>query len=145
MREVRADAPGRVNLIGEHTDYHDGYVMPCAVPQRAYVELRRRDNPNVRLSSSEMPDPFEYRVGSEQRRSTWGDYIQGLTWILQQRGCALTGFELHLHSEVPVGSGLSSSAAIQVATLRALREAFSLELDDVELARIAQRAEVEFV
>ena len=146
MLDVRSEAPGRVNLIGEHTDYHEGFVLPCAVPQRCVAELRPRHNRRVRLWSRQIgTDPFEYELGSERRRDDWGDYVQGLTWVLSQRGMKVGGFDLHLDSSVPLGSGLSSSAALEVAAMRALRSAFALDIDDVELARIAQRAEVEFV
>lgn len=146
MPEVRAEAPGRVNLIGEHTDYHEGFVLPCAVPQRCVATLRPRDDRRVRARSEQIGDDvFEYELGGEQRRDAWGDYVQGLTWVLAKRGIQVRGFDLHLDSDVPLGSGLSSSAALEVATMRALRTAFDLELTDVELARIAQRAEVEFV
>ena len=146
MREVRADAPGRVNLIGEHTDYHDGFVLPCAVPQRAFARLQlHAGGRGVRAASAELPEPVAYELGHEAAQGTWGDYIQGLTWVLRDTGFALSGFDLHLHSEVPLGSGLSSSAAVAIATMRALRSAFELQIGDVELARLAQRAEVEFV
>lgn len=146
MREVRADAPGRVNLIGEHTDYHDGFVMPCAVPQRTRAVLRIRDDRRVLARSRQMDAaPFEYELGRERQTRTWGDYIQGLTWVLADQGFQIGGFELDLDSDVPVGSGLSSSAALEVSTLRAIRAAFDLDLPDLALARAAQRAEVEFV
>jgi galactokinase len=146
MTEVHADAPGRVNLIGEHTDYHEGFVLPCAVPQRTYATVRRRTDTTVRAWSAQMPaTPVQFAVGSEQRGTGWGDYVQGLTWILSADGFTLGGFDLQLNSEVPLGSGLSSSAAMEIAILRALRLAFDLPLSEVQLARIAQRAEVEFV
>lgn len=146
MREVRADAPGRVNLIGEHTDYHDGFVMPCAVPQRTRAVLRVRDDRRVVARSREMDGgPFEYELGRERKGQVWGDYVQGLTWVLAAEGFHIDGFELDLESDVPVGSGLSSSAALEVSTLRAIRAAFELDLSDVRLAQLAQRAEVEFV
>ena len=146
MREVRADAPGRVNLIGEHTDYHEGFVLPCAVPQRCLVELRTRDDRRVRAWSRQIGgEPFEYELGAEGRTDSWGDYVQGLTWVLAQQGMPVGGFDLRLDSNVPLGSGLSSSAALEVSTMRALRLAFELDLSDVALARTAQRAEVEFV
>ena len=144
--EVRADAPGRVNLIGEHTDYHEGYVLPCAVPQRACVTLQRTGaGRRVTAASSELADRIAYDLGAEVASGNWGDYLKGLTWILDGEGHQLTGFDLHVHSDVPLGSGLSSSAAVEVAVLRALRTAFDLSFDDVMLARLAQRAEVEFV
>ena len=146
MREVRADAPGRVNLIGEHTDYHDGFVLPCAVPQRTHAMLRTRDDRRVRAWSRQIAsEPVEFDIGRERAGAGWGDYVQGLTWVLGQEGIEIGGFDLHLDSDVPLGSGLSSSAALEVATLRAIRDAFALPMSDVMLARAAQRAEVEFV
>jgi galactokinase len=146
MREVTADAPGRVNLIGEHTDYHDGFVMPSAVPQRTTAVLTLRADRRVRATSAQMSDePFEYQLGGERRGAGWADYVQGLTWVLAKEGVRIDGFDLHVDSDVPLGSGLSSSAALEVAALRALRIAYELSISDVVLARMAQRAEVEFV
>src|SRR3954470_17891683 len=110
MREFHADAPGRVNLIGEHTDYQNGFVMPSAVPQRTHARLHRRDDRRVHASSAhEGMQPFEYMLGEERRGADWGDYVQGVTWALAQRGMRLEGFDLVVESTVPVGSGLSSS------------------------------------
>ena len=146
MREVRAEAPGRVNLIGEHTDYHDGFVLPCAMPQRTEAHLSVRSDRRVRAWSAQMgSEPAEFELGREHSVAGWADYIQGVTWVLAVERHAIAGFDLHLNSTVPVGSGLSSSAALEVATLRALRSAFDLPLTDVMLAQLAQRAEVEFV
>jgi galactokinase len=145
MREVRAKAPGRVNLIGEHTDYQDGFVLPVALPRYTHASLRVRAGKTVRASSAQLTIPVEYELTGERRGKGWGDYIQGVTWALAQQGVRLGGFDLDVWSEIPIGSGLSSSAALEVATLRALRAAFDLALPDVDLARIAQRAEVEFV
>jgi galactokinase len=145
--EVRADAPGRVNLIGEHTDYSGGYVLPLAIPQRTRVELAPRDEPLVRAWSANVQEPEieEYRLGEEDPRRSWLDYVQGITSVLRQAGYALQGFDLRVESDVPLGSGLSSSAALEVALARALREAFGLDLDDVKLALAGQRAENDFV
>jgi galactokinase len=146
VTEIHADAPGRVNLIGEHTDYQDGFVLPCAVPQRTYAALEVRSDRRVRVTSAQMgPDVSEYALGEETPGRGWVDYVQGVTWALAQQGSALRGFDLRLQSDVPVGSGLSSSAALEIATLRALRIAFDLSLSDVALAQIAQRAETGFV
>jgi galactokinase len=145
--EVRTDAPGRVNLIGEHTDYSGGFVLPLAIPQRTRVELAKREEPRVRGWSAEMerPEVEEYRLGEEEPGHGWIDYVQGITEVLRHAGYTLGGFDLRVESDVPLGSGLSSSAALEVAVLRALREAFSLDLDDLGLALAGQKAENDFV
>lgn len=140
-----ASAPGRVNLMGDHTDYNEGLVLPMPIPQQTTVRLRTRSDRIVSVRSSEQAERGEYELGKEQRTGSWVDYVQGITVALAQRGLQLRGFEAELSSQVPVGAGLSSSAALEIATSRALREAFAFPLDDVELARIGQQAEVEFV
>jgi galactokinase len=144
---VAADAPGRVNLIGEHTDYNGGFVLPAAIPQRTRAVLAPRDDDTVRAASAavERGQVGAYRLGAERPGRGWLDYVQGITHVLAADGHRIAGFDLHLESEVPVGSGVSSSAALEVAVLRALRRAFDLRLDDVALALVAQRAESEFV
>jgi galactokinase len=140
-------APGRVNLIGEHTDYNDGFVLPLALPLRARAAIARRDDDLARVHSRERDDDgiVEYRVGREQPGRGWLDYVQGTTSVLWSAGHQPAGFELALESDVPLGSGLASSAALLVAIMRAVRFALGLTLDDVTLARLAQRAEVDFV
>jgi galactokinase len=144
---VRARAPGRVNLIGEHTDYNGGFVLPMAIPQQTEVELALSPGERVRAFSAEMRDGEvrSYALGSEARGRGWLDYVQGVTDVLRRDGHALGGFDLRIRSDVPVGSGLSSSAALEISLLRALREAFGLRLDDVALALVGQRAEAELV
>jgi galactokinase len=142
------EASGRVNLIGEHTDYNGGYVLPTAIPQWTRVELASRQDDLARVASADMGSPgevVEYRVGAEQPRHGWIDYVQGVTRFLAEAGHRLRGFEARISSTVPIGSGLSSSAALEVSMMRALRDAFGLELDAVAMARIGQRAENEFV
>jgi galactokinase len=145
MREVTAEAPGRVNLIGEHTDYHDGFVMPSVVPQRTRATVRLRNDRRVHATSAQLPGVLDYEIGREQVASNWGDYVQGVTWCLDRAGFAIRGFDLRIDSDVPVGSGLSSSAALEVAVLRVLRDAFQLAITDLDLARYAHRAETGFV
>lgn len=140
-----ASAPGRVNLIGEHTDYNDGFVLPTPIPQRTTVELRLRNDQRVIVWSRELDESAEYQLGEEHRRGSWIDYVMGCTFAVRQAGHAVGGVELRIASDVPVGSGLSSSAALEIAVLRALRTAFSLPIDDVALALMGQRAEVELV
>ena len=143
---VQTHAPGRVNLIGEHTDYNGGFVLPTAIPQRTRVELSARGDRTVSARSSNTAEADTYILGHEQRRGDWLDYVQGVTWALVRKGFGeLGGFELNVSSDVPLGAGLSSSAALEVAVLRALRDAFGLALDDVSLALLGQFAENEFV
>lgn len=144
---VRASAPGRVNLIGEHTDYNGGYVLPTTIPQRTIVELLPRPGGAVRVASVDVgqPAPFEYVVGTESRRGRWIDYVQGITWVLTHSGLVVGGADIRIESTVPLGAGLSSSAALEIALLRAFREAFTLPIDDVPMARLGQQAEHQFV
>lgn len=138
-----ADAPGRVNLIGEHTDYNGGLVMPTAIPQRTRVALSRRRDSTVHAVSTALGDAT-YRIAHESPTGGWIDYVQGMTRALADVG-PLTGFNALVHSEVPIGSGLASSAALEVAFGRALRAAFGLAMSDVEIARAGQRAEHDLV
>jgi galactokinase len=145
---VAADAPGRVNLIGEHTDYNGGFVLPTVIPQRTVVELSPRSDQLVRVWSAnvgETGEAAEFTLGHETPARTWLDYVQGVTVALRQRGYQLRGADVRIASTVPIGSGLSSSAALEVSVARALRAAFELRLDDVELAMAGKWAENEFV
>jgi galactokinase len=141
-----AHAPGRVNLIGEHTDYNGGFVLPAAIPLRTQVELTPRADNVVRVWSAQFPtaEASTYELGSEKQGSDWLDYVKGMTWSLASVS-RLRGFDARVASDVPVGSGLSSSAALEIALGRALRQAFDIPLDDVALAVAAQRAETDFV
>ena len=143
---VHAAAHGRVNLIGEHTDYNGGFVLPTIIPQRTTVELRRHPGRTVRARSTNSQRDGEYMLGQEQPRHDWLDYVQGVTWALRTAdGVDLSGFDLSITSNVPLGGGLSSSAALEISVLRAIRDAFDLELEDLRLAQLGQRAENEFV
>jgi galactokinase len=143
--EVVAEARGRVNLIGEHTDYNGGFVLPTAIPQRTRVELRRRADDKALVASAQFNSSAEFRLGQEQPRQAWFDYVQGVTKFLAEAGHKLGGFEAFVDSTVPIGSGLSSSAALEVGVMRALRDAFGLSLDPIAMAQIGRRAENEFV
>lgn len=145
MTEVSTSAPGRVNLIGEHTDYNGGFVLPMPIPQRTRVNLRTRDDDRVRVWSREIGRWEDYRIGEEARSGAWLDYLMGCTYALRTAGHTFAGAELQIESDVPLGSGLSSSAALEVAVLRGFREAFDLELDDTQLALLGHRAENEIV
>ena len=145
---VVAEAHGRVNLIGEHTDYNGGFVLPTVIPQRTRVELAPRPDSVVRAWSANVGEEqrtAEFTLGREAPTRTWLDYVQGVTVALRQRGYRLRGADIRIDSTVPIGSGLSSSAALEVSVARALRAAFDLRLDDVELAKAGKWAENEFV
>lgn len=143
---VTAQAPGRVNLIGEHTDYNGGFVLPTAIPQETRVELATGDGSTVSVwSSADTQAVHHYDLGQEKRQGNWLDFVQGVTWLLGHEGFSVDGFCARIESNVPLGSGLSSSASLTVALMRALRSAFSLKLDDVSMARFGQRVENEFV
>jgi galactokinase len=145
-KTAAADAPGRVNLMGEHTDYHDGYVLPTVIPQRTHADVQRRGDRRVRARSAELStDWAEYELGHESRRREWLDYLQGVTAALAARGVHVDGFDVEIRSTVPVGAGVSSSAALEISVLRALRLLFELDLDDVALAKIGRAAETDFV
>ncbi len=146
--EATASAPGRVNLIGEHTDYNDGYVLPAAIPQQTTVWLAATDDGNVRAWSgnvSRVEQELAFGLGMERPRAAWVDYVQGVTWALRRAGHTFPGFDMQVESSVPLGAGLSSSASLEVAVIRAIDQRFGLGLDAVEIARLAHTAETEFV
>ena len=146
-RVVRA--PGRVNLIGEHTDYNDGFVLPLAIDPAVWIALRRRDDRLVRARSVEFGGTVEFDAGhlahDPQQAHAWGEYVKGVAWALGEAGHSLRGWEGTIYGEVPIGAGLSSSAAIQVAVARAFADASGIRWDPVDMARIAQRAENEWI
>jgi galactokinase len=147
-RELTRDAPGRVNLIGEHTDYNEGFVLPIATPQRTVVTLAPRGDSRARVHSSDI-DGAEadqmFIVGDERRTGGWIDYVQGVTSAMRARGWTVRGFDGRIRSDVPLGAGLSSSAALEIAVVRALAAAFDLAIDEIEVARIGHVAETRFV
>jgi len=143
-----ADAPGRVNLIGEHTDYHEGFVLPTVIPQRTRVTVARRNDAQVRASSDAVGGSaavLDYTIGDEKAGRGWLDYVQGVTSVLARHGLAPGGFDLQIESSIPMGAGVSSSAALEVSLLRALRAMFELPLDDLRLAQLARQVETTFV
>jgi galactokinase len=141
-----SSAPARVNLIGEHTDYCDGLVLPMPLLLGTRVELwSRSDRRVVAQSALEGSSQLSYRLGDERAGQGWLDYVQGVTVALRQAGCAVGGVDVEISSDIPAGAGLASSAALCVSLLRALREAFRLPLDELGLARLARVAETDFV
>ena len=146
MRSATGFAPGRINLIGEHTDYNDGLVMPIALRLGVTVAATSRDDATVRLTTDAAVGPRDvaYVLGAEQRDSTWVDRARGVTEILARDGTGIGGFDAQIRSNLPVGAGLGSSAAFSIALLRAISTLFDLALDDAATARTAHAAENEF-
>jgi len=137
-------APGRVNLIGEHVDYNDGFVLPFAIEARTYCALRIREDTRIRIASKqEGGAPFETDIASLKALTgpIWTRYILGVIWALDVK----SGLEILIESEVPTGAGLSSSAALECSVAVALNEILDLDISLADLARITQRAENEFV
>jgi galactokinase len=141
--EVNASAPGRVNLLGEHTDYNDGFMLPVATPQRTLVAMSRSGDDHFHFYSPTFDNTVTFAHDGSAPQG-YGSYIEGCIRLLQAQGVEVPPLRVYITTDLPVGSGLSSSAALEVATLRALRALLGFELDDVKLARIAQRAEIEY-
>jgi galactokinase len=137
--ELIASAPGRINLIGEHTDYNGGFVLPCAVGHRVAVAAGHAGG---ELYSTNFDEARRIEDGKD---SSWADYPRGVAWAFGEAGCEVGEFRAAYAGDVPLGSGLSSSAAIETATALALDAFFELGMDRRELALLCQRAENEFV
>ncbi|WP_432829845.1 galactokinase [Dactylosporangium sp. CA-092794] len=136
-------SPGRVNLIGEHTDYNDGYVLPFALPHSTIVGARRLERPEWTVTSEQMGETVTFGPG--EKVTGWAAYVAGVVWVLGEAGHDVPGAALTIASDVPFGAGLSSSAALECAAMAALLD---LAGDDVPLPlrpRLAQRAENEYV
>lgn len=141
-------APGRVNLIGEHTDYNEGFVLPFAIDRAAAVAIRLREDSTARLVSSygeQSVVTVDLDKLSHDTMEGWTAYPLGVVWVMRQMGIAIGGFDLFLHSTVPSGAGLSSSAAIECAVATAFNELESAGLSRNELVLVGQRAENEVV
>lgn len=141
--EANAEAPGRVNLLGEHTDYNEGFVLPTTIPQTTKVHVARSPDRRYRFYTANLGQFLEYEDAGAPPRG-FGKYVFGCIEVLRSRGVDVPPILVHIVSDVPMGGGLSSSAALEVSVLRALRTLLNIELDDVELAKLAQRAEIEY-
>jgi galactokinase len=147
-REARLfRAPGRVNLIGEHTDYNGGFAMPMAIDRETVVAAAPRDDRFAEVYSLNLDESFVFDLDhpGKRRRGIWLDYVEGVAQALEDRGARLRGAELMIFSDVPPGAGLSSSAALEVATGLALMRASGNDADPVELALAGQQAEHTYV
>lgn len=141
-----ARAPGRVNLIGEHTDYNDGFVFPMAIDREMWIALRPRADKEVHLTSIDYEETAVFDLDNFSKgASHWIEYVKGLAWKLQQNGYKLNGWEGVMTGNIPRGSGLSSSAGLELAVARAFTAVSGLEWNAVQMAQLSQQAENEWV
>lgn len=140
-------APGRVNLIGEHTDYNEGFVLPVAIDRETIVAAAMREDQRVRVFSTERSEAIEFDLNNagQKQRGVWQDYVEGVAQALLANGVQLRGVDLALASTVPEGAGLSSSAALEISVGFALLSLAGAKIDRVALALAGQRAEHEYV
>ena len=142
-------APGRVNLIGEHTDYNDGFVLPCAIGPATMVAVSKRHDNNVEVVAADFGDArdqFNLELPLERNiEQPWADYVRGMMSGLQNAGYALSGANIAIAGNLPKGAGLSSSASLEVAVGKANLALADIDIDNTRLAQIAQRAECDFV
>lgn len=137
-------APGRVNLIGDHTDYVDGFVFPAALSLHTAFAFSKNNSNSVKAVSSGIGSEASFELNTPSVEG-WGKYLAGVAWALSEAGHTLSGLDIAIHSNVPTGSGLSSSAAIEIAAARAWRKIDNLAINDVELALLCKKAENEYV
>ena len=137
-------SPGRVNIIGEHTDYNEGFVLPAAIDKAIYVAIAKRSDNAIHLYAADFKERVEVQIADIKPTNNWATYVLGVVDQLIKRGHIISGFNLVVDGDVPLGAGLSSSAAVECATVFALNELFDLQIDKMEMVRIAQKAEQTF-
>lgn len=137
-----AFAPGRINLIGEHTDYQEGFVFPAAVKQGIWVGIQKNELEVCRLYSMDFDQEFTFELGAfSPKKGHWATYVMGMVALLRQAGYQVTGFDLVISGDIPVGSGLSSSAALSVAIGTAISGLFDFKIPKKNIALYAQKSE----
>lgn len=145
--QILSSAPGRINLIGEHTDYNNGYVLPAAIHLRNYfLASRRQDNlVHVWAENFKQEETFALDEITPSEQNRWANYIKGIFWVLQKEGHELGGINALVWGEVPLESGLSSSAALEVSVIKGLTALYGIEISPERMAKLAQKAENDFV
>ncbi len=140
-------APGRVNLIGEHTDYNDGYVLPTPINRCLEVSFTKREDNQINLHSNDFQQEASYKLEAFtlDPQHHWANYVLGVVQALQKWGYSLSGFDMCIKGDVPIGAGLSSSAALETAVVRSLIDQFKLDLDPVGAAYVGKACENDFV
>lgn len=144
--KIAVRAPGRINIIGEHTDYNEGFVLPAAVPAAIYFAIGRRNDNKVNLYSTDFKQQCEFSLNDTQKPDLqWASYLFGVTKIIQQRGHKISGFNCVFGGDIPVGSGMSSSAALESGLAFGISQLNNLNITPLEMAKIGQQSEHEYV
>ena len=142
--DLCVQSPGRINIIGEHTDYNNGFVLPAAIDKKVMVAIRKRTDDLIVLYAEAFGEKKDIRMFDLNPQGNWTDYILGVVAELNKKEFTVGGFEMLLTGDIPIGAGLSSSAAVECATIFALNELFGFELERMALVRMAQMAEHNF-
>src|SRR5690242_3730456 len=139
-------SPGRINVIGEHTDYNEGFVLPAAIDKAAYLGISLRNDNQIHLVADDLNKKYSLTLGDLQpvKEVNWPNFILGAVAQFVKKGIPLKGFNAVLMSDIPIGAGMSSSAAIECATTFALNELFQANLDRITMVKMAQKAEHEY-
>ena len=146
LPELYVKSPGRINLIGEHTDYNMGFVLPAAIDKAIYIAIGKRSDQEIHLTAADLNESFSVSMGALIKSPLdWPNYIMGIVDQLLKGGYQVGGFNAVITGDVPLGAGLSSSAAVECATVFALNELFNLGLSKLAMVRLSQRAENQFV
>ncbi|MFA7289271.1 MAG: galactokinase [Melioribacteraceae bacterium] len=139
-------SPGRVNLIGEHTDYNNGFVLPAAIEKAIYFAISKRDDSEVKLFAYDLNEYDQFDVRNPNFvKSKWSNYLKGVVDQLNKMGCRFNGFNCVFGGDIPIGAGLSSSAALEAGLAFAINHIYNLGLDKLTIVKLAQKAENEFV
>ena len=146
VKPIIVRSPGRINIIGEHTDYNEGFVLPAAIDKAAYIAVSLRDDDEIHLVAMDLNQKFSVNLKDLHPVGdiSWPNYILGSAAQFIQRGIKLPGFNAVLTSTVPIGAGLSSSAAVECATVFALNELLQTNIEKLEMVKMAQKAEHEY-
>jgi galactokinase len=144
--DLFAKSPGRINLIGEHTDYNLGFVLPAAIDKAIYIAIGKRKDDEIHLTAADLDESFSISISELTKSSLdWPNYIMGIVDQVKKLGLKIGGFNAVIAGDVPLGAGLSSSAALECVTVYSLNELFGLGLSKIEMVKLAQRAENQFV
>lgn len=138
-------SPGRINIIGEHTDYNEGFVLPAAIDKAVYIAVGKRDDDTIQLHAMDFNESFNCRLNEiKPQPNHWSNYLLGVVYQLKQHGYSITGFNAVITADLPIGAGISSSAAVECAAIFALNELFELKIDKMQMVKMAQKAEHTF-